>query len=169
MKSAPRYKTLPSVNLDSFLVNKLSNSIQKTDLFGKLSTEDISKLTKLMDAVELPQGDAIYVEGEPADYMSMLISGKLTVLKETEKGKSREIAQILPGRVVGEMSMVDGKAHSATVVADTNSTVAILSKKAMETLVKEDPELGANLFRNFAETISIRLRKTNNILAQYLD
>lgn len=169
MKNTSRYLTLPSVDLNSALIKKLTSSVQKTDLFGKLSASDISKLTNSMVAVELPEGDAIYVEDEPADYVSLLISGKLTVLKETEKGKSRQIAVILPGRSVGEMSMVDGKPHSATVVAGEQSIVAVLSKDAMESLVKSDPKLGTHLFRSFAEIISIRLRKTNNVLAQYLD
>lgn len=169
MKNIPRYLTLPPVDLDSALIKKLSDSILKTELFGKLGIEDIQILTRHMVAIEVSEGDAIYVEGEPADFMSMLISGKLTVLKETEKGKSREIAEILPGRSVGEMSMVDGRAHSATVVAGKKSIVAILGKDAMELLIEEDPRLGANLFRSFAEIISLRLRKTNNVLAQYLD
>lgn len=169
MKNTSRYLTLPSVELDSILTNKLTSSVQKTDLFGKLGISDINKLTNCMVAVELPVGDALYVEDEPADYVSLLISGLLTVMKETEKGKSRQIAVILPGRSVGEMSLVDGKPHSATVVAGERSIVAILSKDAMESLVESDPKLGAHLFRSFAEIISIRLRKTNNVLAQYLD
>jgi CRP-like cAMP-binding protein len=169
MKNTSRYLTLPSVDLDSALIKKLTSSVQKTDLFGKLSISDINKLTSSMVAVELPEGDAIYVEDEPADYVSMLISGQLIVLKETDKGKSRQIAVIHPGRSVGEMSLVDGKPHSATVVAGEKSIVAILSQQAMESLVKSDPKLGTHLFRSFAEVISVRLRKTNNVLAQYLD
>lgn len=169
MKNTPRYQTLPPVDLDSALIKKLSASIQKTDLFGKLGDEDVNKLTRHMIAVQVPGGVAIYVEGEPADFMSMLISGRLSVMKETEKGKSRQIADILPGKSVGEMSMVDGKPHSATVIAGEASVVAVLSREQMEKLIKEDPKLGANLFRSIAETISIRLRSTNNVLAQYLD
>lgn len=169
MNNTPRYQTLPSVDLDSALITKLSNSIQKTDLLGKLDSEDVKKVTRHMIAVKIPEGDAIYIEGEPADFMSMLVTGRLGVMKETEKGKSRQIADILPGKSVGEMSMVDGKPHSATVIAGAESIVAVLSRDQMEKLIKDDPRLGANLFRSIAETISIRLRSTNNVLAQYLD
>lgn len=169
MKKPPRYLTMPSVQIDLALIKQLTSSIHKADVLGKFSTEDINKLTKHMVAVTVAEGEAIYVEGEPADYMGMLITGKLVVLKETQKGKSRQIADILPGRTVGEMSMVDGKAHSATVIAGQESIMVILSQGAMVALIDEDPRLGANLLRNLAATISLRLRSTNNILAQYLD
>jgi len=169
MKHTPRFLTLPSVELDSALVQKLSQSIQETDLFGKLSLKQVREISGHMSAVDVPEGDAIYIEGEPADYMSMLITGKLSVLKETDRGKTRQIAEISPGRSVGEMSMLDGLPHSATVVAAVESTVAILTREAMEKLISQEPQLGANLLRTLAETISIRLRKTNNVLAQYLD
>jgi CRP/FNR family cyclic AMP-dependent transcriptional regulator len=169
MTNTPRYQTFPPVEMDSTLVKELADSIQKTDLFGKLGNEDVEKLTRQMIAVEIPEGNALYVESEPADFMSLLVSGRLVVMKETEKGKSRQIADIMPGKSVGEMSMVDGKNHSATVVAGDKSIVAILSRAQMEKIVADDPELGARLFRSIAETISLRLRSTNNVLAQYLD
>ena len=74
---------------------------------------DMLVLSSHLPAVEFATGDAVVREGGPSGGIWVLVSGALRVLK----GDSQVNTIATPGALVGEMSVLLGTSHSATVEA----------------------------------------------------
>ena len=98
-----------------------------------------------------------------------MIEGQLSIIKDTGTGKSRTITKVPAGRLIGEMSLIDGEPHSATAVASEPTLLAALTEQGLEALVIEDPVLGAKFYKTMAVMISHRLRRTDAELGNYLE
>ena len=71
-------------------------------------------LTADLPEIDLAPGDVLVQEGNPNGPVWVLVSGRLTV----RKGGTEVNTIDLPGALVGEMSVLLGADHSASVVAD---------------------------------------------------
>ncbi|MBE9516870.1 MAG: cyclic nucleotide-binding domain-containing protein [Proteobacteria bacterium] len=170
MIDAERYRELDAVEKDADFMGKLTQRLSVgTSVFGRYNADDIPKIANYMEAYRASTGSAVFVEGHQAGYLCIVLDGGLDVVKETKLGRSRKITDVCPGTTIGEMSIIDGQPHSATAVASCPSLLAVLSKENLLRLVDEEPRLGAKMLANIAELLSMRLRKTNDMLIDYLN
>ncbi len=78
-------------------------ALHEVDLFEHMGTEDLSILAAITEEDQFDKGDKLFSENEPADSLSLIISGKVLVLKD-----SREIFVAGPGDALGALSMLEG-------------------------------------------------------------
>ncbi len=100
----------------------------------------------------LPAGQALFGQGDPADAVYLLISGRLSVT-----GAGRVTAEIDGGELVGELGWLLGEARSATVVARRDSELLRLPAELIDELVRESTALNLALARLCAR----RLQRSN--------
>lgn len=151
-------------------VKKLIQSkLSKMEFFSAFTGSDIETLTERLVGYRAEKGDAVFVEGQKAGYLCIVIEGQLAIIKDTGTGKSRTLTEVPAGRLIGEMSLIDGEPHSATAVASEPTLLAALTEQGLDALVNDDPMLGAKLYKTMAIMISHRLRRTNAELVNYLE
>jgi NTE family protein len=95
----------------------------------------------------LPGGAALYEAGEEADRFYLLRAGRLGVFRRTEGRETQFLGVIRPGEPVGEMALIAGAPHSATVAALRDSEVLALSRDQFFGSVETDPEVMTELAR----------------------
>ncbi len=128
--------------------------------FSFLSEEDFRKIACFFESVSYPAHTVIFREGDPAEFIGFVMSGKLEVKKQTEfKGNQLIIAILTKGAPVGELSIFDEHARSATVEAVEDTSILMLRNDAFERLLKEFPDIGIKILKGFIRTLSLRLRK----------
>jgi CRP-like cAMP-binding protein len=133
--------------------------------FSFLGEEDFAKIACFFESVTYPAHTIIFREGEPADFIGFVLSGKLEVKKQTEfKGNQLIIAILTKGALVGELSIFDENKRSATVEAVEDTSMLLLRNKAFDSLLREYPEIGIKILKGFIRILSIRLRKTTERL-----
>jgi CRP-like cAMP-binding protein len=147
----------------------IKSKLSKNPLFRDFTDDEIAQLCQHLIGYKAEKGDAVFLEGQKAGYLCIIIDGSLDVVKETGTGKSRKITDVPAGHMAGEMSLIDGEPHSATAVAAEPVLLAALTEKSLNDLVSESPALGAKLYREMARLISQRLRNTDAELVNYLD
>ena len=64
---------------------------------------------------------------------------------------------------------MDGSRTTATVTAREPAEVLEISRKSVDRLLDEKPNMGVKLWRNFALDLKQRLAKTNEVIDQYVD
>lgn len=169
MADNKHYQQLTPIQADPQFMRELATVLGGTNVFGEFSPEEVLVLSHYIEAYRADPGAAVFVEGGKAGYMCVVLGGNLDVIKETSKGKSRKITNVMPGTTIGEMSIVDGEPHSATAVATEPTMLAVLSRDKLLLLVQDKPVVGAKVLAKVAELLSQRLRKTNAMLIDYLD
>jgi CRP/FNR family cyclic AMP-dependent transcriptional regulator len=100
-------------------------------------------------------GDVIFREGEPAQELYIVKSGKIEVRL------GNRVLDTLPElSIFGEMALVDHSPRSATVVAATDSTIVPVGEKQFLFLVSRTPHFALNVMRVLAQ----RLRTANAVV-----
>lgn len=132
-------------------------AIHETQLFSKLTPEQLTAVRGFLERRELGAGEVLFREGEPGDRLYVLTRGSVTILV----GSGNETQRILsfePGVVFGEMALLDGKARSATAVADEACVAYSLSARAFERILAMDPMAGNAILLQISRHLASQLR-----------
>ncbi|HCN87611.1 MAG TPA: hypothetical protein DIT28_00290, partial [Oxalobacteraceae bacterium] len=93
---------------------ELCEMIAETQLFSDADWNDINALAGYVQCYQVPAGTVVFNEGDAGDYMCLVVSGQIEILKEDSEGTRHRIVVIGRGKTVGEMSIIDGEPRSAT-------------------------------------------------------
>lgn len=97
---------------------------------------------KLLPAIrwkELGAGEILFREGDTADAMYVVVSGRLRATRDDD-GQSRTIGDISRGETVGEMALLTGDVRSATVHALRDCLLAGLDRPTFNELSRACPQ-----------------------------
>ena len=95
----------------------------------------------------LPGGVHLYAAGEEADSFYLLRAGRLGAFRREEGREPQFLGVIRPGEPAGEMAMVAGGPHSATVTALRDSEVLAMSRDDFFHATESDPKVMTDLAR----------------------
>ena len=143
--------------------------IPKCALLENFSPAEVRLLAHFMDVYRAEPGTEVIREGDGGDFMLMIIEGKVEVHKRDRWNTPQMIAMVDAGKVLGEMSMIDGEARFATCVATEPVLVAMLDRESLARIIVEQPMLGAKVLMELVLMLSQRLRATSQRLLGLLD
>lgn len=141
----------------------------KTPLFSGLDIDETSKLGRFMYVYEAPPGITMITEGESGDFMMLLMSGMIDVLRRNRYNYPSRIAVAHAGHALGEMSMFDGEPRFASCVTLEYSRIAVLTRDALMLVLADEPKLGNKILLKLVQLLSDRLRQTSAKLVSYLE
>jgi len=119
----------------------LSFSVKSDDKKIDVSAENLIQYKQ-----NYPRGSVICKEGEQADEMFILMSGKIEV-----RIKNNPIDIIArKGTIIGEMGLILGMPRTATLRALEDVSVVKISSKDMESIFKNDPETFLDMISSLA-------------------
>lgn len=95
----------------------------------------------------LPGGASLYEAGEEADRFYLLRAGRLGAFRHLEGHETQFLGVIRPGEPAGEMALIAGAPHSATMTALRDSEVLALSRDDFFKAVEHDPTVMTELAR----------------------
>jgi CRP-like cAMP-binding protein len=115
------------------------------------------------DAVrhKLREGEVLFRAGDIGDGCYRVNTGLLKVVVTSRHGEERIISLLGPGAIVGELSVIDGKPRSASVVAIADCSLSFFDRTKFQTHSDSHPELTSYLVR----TLARRLREADDALA----
>ncbi len=114
--------------------------LARVPLFQGLSKDDLRLVSSLATELSLPAGKAITVEGRVGYEFVVIQEGYV----EVRKG-GRAVASRGPGDYVGEIALVADRSRTATVVAKTPVSVAVIGRREFRALLDRVPELDAQI------------------------
>jgi len=127
-------------------------------LMGILEDEDVEWLGKTGATKYMVSGTVLVHEGSPIEDVFVLLDGKLSVVVKAMG--NREIASLLAGEIVGEISFVDSRVPSASVATVMDSHVLVIPRAALSNKLKTDPAFAARFYKAVATLLADRLRST---------
>ena len=124
------------------------DSLRRVALFSSCSTKDLEKIAKAGDEVTLDAGSVIVDQGQTGREAFVIISGSATV-----KRNGKKVATLGSGSVVGELSLLDHGPRTATVVADTECTMLVISQRQFLAVIDAIPAISHKLLATLAGRI----------------
>jgi len=133
---------------------RLRQALLRAPLFADLDTSSMAAVERELTPLVLPGGAPLFHQGEPADAVYVVASGCLGVFRHDEddaaEGGPALIAEIPPGNIVGEMSLLSHSQRTRSVAALRDSEVWRLSQESFDALTGHHPEVLPALMRNVA-------------------
>lgn len=130
-------------------------------LLGHLNDLDIEWMISNGCKVELETGDRLIRKDETIENLYIILSGELSI---TDGVSEKHIALIGAGEVVGEMSFLESRPPSVSVIASQSSTIYSISRELMNNRLANNQEFKANFYYAISLFLSNRLRKTTSQL-----
>jgi len=127
-------------------------------LMGALDDNDIEWLVAAGARHFTQRGIVLVQEGMPIDSLFVLLDGRLVVRLEAQGGKA--IAWLRSGEIVGEISFVDSRPPTASVIVDEDSHVLAIPKTLLLERLKSDQGIAARFYRAIAVFLAERMRVT---------
>ena len=149
--------------------DELCAMIENTMIFKELSPREVDTLTHYVRAYKLDEGEILFREGEKGTFMCFLVEGKIDILKKDQDSRPKKVTTIRPGRTIGEMSLLDEMPHSATGIAAEPVRLVMLTRSGLDNLTAEHAGLANRLLFEIARVLSLRLRQTTGVLADYIN
>ena len=108
--------------------------------------------------VALPRDTVLMREGDPADCMYFIVSGRLGAYVRREDEMRLLLNEMGPGESVGEMALLGMGPRTADVVVLDDCELLRLSRQAFDKLLNHDPSSGASLARIMAARLQRALK-----------
>lgn len=125
---------------------------------GILNDSDIDWLVAAGSRREIGVGSRLIEEGRQIDSVFLVIDGAFAV--RTAARGDLEIARLMSGEVMGEMSFVDQALPSATVEALEASFVLDIPRRRLNAKLADDSGFAARFYRALSMFLAERLRIT---------
>jgi CRP/FNR family transcriptional regulator, cyclic AMP receptor protein len=146
----------------------ITTAISKGCIFAGLAEEEITYIASLMHCYRVGANTVLIQEGEPGGCMLLLVEGEVEIRKHDSHGQYRLLTRLGAGEILGEMSLIDGENFSASVITLVPCTIGVLARSALEYLMRTRPEVGTKLLMQFALVMSGRLRRTLDVVTEYM-
>jgi len=132
---------------------RLRRALQRAPLFADLDSHSMTAIERELSLLVLPGGAPLFRQGEPADAVYVVASGCLGVFRHEDEDSADEpilMAEIPPGNIVGEMSLLSHSPRTRSVAALRDSEVWRLARGSFDKLTALHPEVLPALMRNVA-------------------
>lgn len=118
----------------------LAAALQGNDILRTVESGEFDKLLAAADCQFFGSGETIIREGEDGEYFYHVYSGTVNVVK-----KGRLVARLQAGDFFGEISLVTGEKTGATVVAEGESAVIMISSARFKQIIAMNEDLARRL------------------------
>ena len=141
----------------------LERALRQSRPLDRLPTLERDALMLAMKRVQLPEGEALFTQGQPGKAMYVVVDGVLSVYLD-DNGEQSKFGNVPRGEFVGEMSILDPAPHSMTAIAATDCVLYKLESLDLAVLWEEHPAASVALVDAICFILSQRLRRTTKRL-----
>ena len=135
----------------------MTNVLQQIPLFTALKTEELEAIKRVTINKNFPKDKIILLEDEEGDTLFIILKGKVKVTTFTENGKEVIFSILGEGDFFGDMSLLDGKPRSASVISMEDSELQLIRRSDFYRMLEDHPRIALKLL----EELALRIRKAD--------
>lgn len=124
-------------------LHDLSGRLSRITLFQHLPPSDIQAILPYIQARTFLKGATIIRQGEPADSLYIIDSGKVEIVDI--RNNMQHIADLGENDVFGEIGMITGELRTMTALAAADTRMWMILKEHFDRLMKAHPSIAVNL------------------------
>ncbi|HBI23267.1 MAG TPA: hypothetical protein DDX84_03445 [Nitrospiraceae bacterium] len=135
--------------------------LRDINFFSDLNDDDLNVISKVLKEMDFKIGTTVFKEGEDGQSLYIIKRGEVKACKSTPEGELLTLMLHKDGDIFGEMSFLDGRPRSATIVAISDTKAYMLEKNDFEGLVDNHPRLIYKMLKNIVFSIHSIVRGMN--------
>jgi aspartate ammonia-lyase len=131
-------------------------TLKRLRLFQKLGSGPLETLCGLLEEKNISKGEYLFRQSTPRQAMYIVKAGKVEIIRGTGDN-TVQIALISEGSFVGERAVLDEAPHTSSCRALEDTSVYVLTQKALNVFFEKEPSGGHILLKEIAKGIAHRL------------
>ncbi len=129
-------------------MNIVRDRLRNLPFFAELGAETLNAIAEASTWQSLAGGWEVFEQGAPSDALHINLTGRLIVVRQSPDGaEDVVVGYIRAGEPVGEMSILSGEPHSASVYALRDTELLSIPRETVEKLIREHGDFAAALAR----------------------
>jgi CRP/FNR family transcriptional regulator, cyclic AMP receptor protein len=122
-------------------------TLRRCRLFARVDDQTLAACAAQLRVRRFKRNDTIFHQGDPGDSLYIVESGSVKIVLPSPEGAEEAIiATLSRGDFFGELALLDGAPHSATVVALDTASALVLHRVPFEQLIDDDRGLRMALY-----------------------
>ena len=151
----------------------MAERLGRSEIFADLCESELLAIAEFCREETYDEGQALLVEGEPADKMFVIERGKVALDKKVQLGRhstprNATIDYIVPGNVAGFSALVYPHEYSTSAVCVEPTRVIALDGGLLRDYLKEHPAVGFKILATLSSMIGSRYRHATSTLTYFL-
>ena len=135
-----------------------SDLLRRVPLFSGLTQAQLSELSNTVTKQRFKRGQLIIEQGRKGESLFIILAGRARVVMTDRRAKEVILNILGPGDYMGEMSLIDGKSHSASVRAEIQTDVLVLSHAEFMRCLADNQSIAIWVIKGLVQ----RLRKSSD-------
>ena len=127
--------------------------IRRVPMFSDLSVAQSGIVSASVQKRRYRRGELIVEQGKTSGALFMIVAGTARVLSHDDRGREVIIATLASGDCIGEMSLIDGEPHSATVRAEKQTDVLVLGSEAFLSCLHDNVAMMDSVMRSLVHRL----------------
>jgi CRP-like cAMP-binding protein len=120
-------------------------------LFLDFNVDQLNRLSEITEVIELDPGDTPVVEGQPLDYLYIVIDGEMQIEVYVPSYGDMETSRLGPLDIFGWSAMTPVvRQRTGTTIAVTHCRLIRIMGKQLYSLCEEDHNIGFFIYRRIA-------------------
>src|SRR6202050_4010739 len=133
-----------------------AESLRSVPLFSGLPDAIVTRMASRFKTEEVSLGNKLIVEGEDRSKFFIIAQGQVEVLSKGVHGSDLRIALLTEGEFFGESDLTSDRPSDVTVRTTTPCILLTLSRKDLDAVLAEMPNLSDEFKKAVAEHIELR-------------
>jgi CRP/FNR family transcriptional regulator, cyclic AMP receptor protein len=143
-------------------------ALQSMPFFSGLDPQEIDLLSTRFQPEDRPAGHVYFDQGEHADRLYLVVSGKVGIRYKPDDGDVLPVADVGPGGVFGWSAALGRRVYTSSAVGLEDTITLSIRGATLRRLCETHPGTGVVLLERLAEVIAERLRNTHEHVVQLL-
>lgn len=140
--------------------------LDRIPLFADLDTKALQELSTNLEKETIKSNQVIFWMGDNGDKLYIIQHGRVAISYIDEEGSEVNLANLHSGAFFGELSLIDGMAHTATARAVDDVTLLTLSQENFYRFIDKHPALSRTIMFVLASRLrmsTVRLQGVKNV------
>ena len=126
--------------------------LKQNDLFAYFDESSLAQLVDNCKEISLSPKEVLFNEDDIENCMYFILAGELDVFKGP-----KQIAIMEPGQYLGEMSLIESKARSASARAEKTTLLMEINEDQFHTYLASEPQALLSIMRTLSSRLRIQL------------
>jgi CRP-like cAMP-binding protein len=131
---------------DTFAID----SLRACPLFAQLEPEALEELAARLRRRRYRRNEVVFHQGDPGDTLHVIAEGAMKIVLPSPEGEEAIIATLRSGDFFGELALLDGGTHSATVTAVEPAMTLALPRAAFLEVLGQSAGIRDALLKSLA-------------------
>lgn len=134
--------------------DKIIATLRKSTMFSGINDDGLSEISSFFKVVDFKNDQFIFMEGDPSDWLYIVSTNKVKMIKHSESGKDTIVEMKSPGEIFCCATVLDNKPYPESAQSKGASSTIKIRRRDLLKLIDRYPVLKVSIANYLNEKLT---------------